>query len=148
MKSCSHKRTKGCRGSGRNREQVASERSKRATTILAVLFCCYTVCYFITNLVCLLSNRVCLPSNGVSLFSGERVLENTPTPIFEQPLKYIAHGHIFKSLRYRFLGRSCNWKVPMIVCMLHVAHTLLPCLVYCSCSWPESYCWLINLRVW
>jgi len=34
----------------------------------------------------------------VGLFSGERVLENTPTPLFEQPLKFIAHGRIFESL--------------------------------------------------
>ena len=46
----------------------------------------------------LLSNRVGLLSNGVGLLSGERVLENTPTPLFEQPLKFIAHGCIFKSL--------------------------------------------------
>jgi len=34
-------------------EQIASDQSKRATTILAVLFCHYTVRYFITNLLCL-----------------------------------------------------------------------------------------------
>ena len=48
----------------------------------------------------LLSNRVGLLSNGIGLFSRERVLENTPTPLFEQPLKFIAHGHIFKYLQY------------------------------------------------
>ena len=48
----------------------------------------------------LLSNRVGLLSNGVGLFSRERVLENTPTPLFGQPLKFIAHGRIFESLRY------------------------------------------------
>ena len=36
--------------------------------------------------------------NGVGLFSGERVVENTPTPLFEQPLNFM--GVIFKSLRY------------------------------------------------
>ena len=46
----------------------------------------------------LLSNRVGLPSNGVDLLSRERVLENTPIPLFEQPLKFIAHGRIFKRL--------------------------------------------------
>jgi len=30
---------------------------------------------------------------------GRGVLENTPTPLFEQPLKFIAYGRIFKSLR-------------------------------------------------
>jgi len=41
-----------------------------------------------------------LLSNGMGLFSGEKVLENTPTPLFEQPLKFISHGHIFESLWY------------------------------------------------
>ena len=27
--------------------------------------------------------------NGVGLFSGERVVENTPTPLFEQPLNFM-----------------------------------------------------------
>jgi len=39
-------------------------------------------------------------TNGVGQFSGERVLENTPTPLFVQPLKFIAHGRVFKSLWY------------------------------------------------
>ena len=47
----------------------------------------------------LLSNRVGLLSNGVGLFSGERVLESMPTPLFEQP-QYIAYGRIFESLWY------------------------------------------------
>ena len=59
----------------------------------------------------LLSNRVGLLSNGVGLFSRERVLENTPTPLFEQPLELIAHGYIFERLRY-FLS----------------AHIIQPCL--------------------
>ena len=48
----------------------------------------------------LLSNRVGLLSNGVGLFSGERVVEKTPTPLLEQPHKFIAHGRIFEILRY------------------------------------------------
>ena len=69
-------------GAGAIGEQVARKRSEHATTvlvevtILAVPFCCYTVCYYITNLmsgflstwVGLLSNRVGLLLNGVSLF--------------------------------------------------------------------------------
>jgi len=55
---------------------------------------------FISTWVGLLSNGVGLLSNKVGLFSGERVLENMPTPLFGQPLKFIAHGHIFKSLQY------------------------------------------------
>jgi len=50
----------------------------------------------------LLSNRVGLFLNGVGLFSGERVLENTPT-LFELPLKFIAHGRIFKRLLYMYI---------------------------------------------
>jgi len=45
-----------------------------------------------------LSTWVGLLSNRAGLFLGERVLENTPTLLFEQPLKFIAHGRIFESL--------------------------------------------------
>ena len=55
---------------------------------------------FLSTWVGLLSNRVGLLSNGVGLFLGERVLENTPTPLFEQLLKFIAHGCIFERLQY------------------------------------------------
>ena len=74
-------------------------------TILAVLFCCYTVSYYIKKSVMsgLLSTWVCLLLNGVGLFSEERILENTPTSLFEQPLRFIAHGHIFESLRYKHI---------------------------------------------
>ena len=48
----------------------------------------------------LLSNRVDLLSSGACQFSGEVVLENTPTPLFEQILKFIAHGLIFERLQY------------------------------------------------
>ena len=34
------------------------------------------------------------------LFLRERVLENMPSPCFEQALKFIAHGHIFERLWY------------------------------------------------
>ena len=54
----------------------------------------------LSNRVGLLSSRVGLLLNGVSLFSGEVVLENTPTSLFEQILKFIAHGHIFERLQY------------------------------------------------
>ena len=52
----------------------------------------------------LLSNWVGLLSTGVGLFLGERVLKNTPTPLFEQPLKFIAHGRIFESLQYLWVN--------------------------------------------
>jgi len=45
---------------------------------------------FLSTWVGLLSNRVGLLSNGVGQFL--RVLENTPTSLFEQPLKFIARG--------------------------------------------------------
>ena len=46
-------------------------------------------------------------SNGMDLFSGERVLKNTPNSLFEQPLKFVAHGRIFESLRVtRMLQQS------------------------------------------
>jgi len=53
---------------------------------------------FLSTWMGLLSNRVGLLSSGIGLFSRERVLENTPTPLFEQPLKFIALGCIFERL--------------------------------------------------
>jgi len=53
---------------------------------------------FLSTWVGLLSNRVGLLLNGVGLFSRERVLKNTLTPLFEHPLMFIAHGSIFESL--------------------------------------------------
>ena len=47
-----------------------------------------------------------LLSNGVGLYSGERVFESTPAPLSEQPLKFIAHGHIFESLRYLWMDTA------------------------------------------
>ena len=34
----------------------------------------------------------------------ERVLESTSTPLFEQPLKFIADGRIFERLQYLYVG--------------------------------------------
>jgi len=73
---------------------------------------------FLSTWVGLLSNSVGLLSNGVGLFLAERVPEITPTPLFEQPLKFIAHGHIFERLQYyislyvrQFWNTKCNtWK--------------------------------------
>ena len=62
------------------------------TTILAVLFCCYFARYKYVRIFEYLEG---LLLNRLGLFMGERVVENTPTPRFEQPLKFIAHGHIF-----------------------------------------------------
>ena len=72
----------------------------------------------------LLSNRVGLLSNGVGLLSGERVLENTPTPLFEQPLKFIAHGRIFKSLIFVTYTYS-------IVYLYAVAEGEALCITFC-----------------
>jgi len=81
-------------------EQVASEILVEFT-ILAVLFCC-SLLHYRSVMSGFLSTWVGLLSIGVSLFSGERVLENMPTPLFEQPLKFIAHGRIFESLYTRY----------------------------------------------
>jgi len=95
MKSCSCRRT---RRAGAIGEQVASELLVEVT-ILAVLFCC-SLLHYKSAMSGFLSTWVGLLSNGVGLFLGVRVLENMPTPLFEQPLKSIAHGCIFESLRY------------------------------------------------
>ena len=67
-------------------EQVASERSERATcrsyysccTVL-LLYC--SLLHYKSVLSGFLSTWVGLLSNGVGLFSGQRLLENTPTPL-------------------------------------------------------------------
>ena len=71
-----------------------------AILFVITLQICYVSTWvgLLSNRVDLLSNRVGLLSNGVGLFSGERVLESTPTPLFEPSLKFIAHGRIFESL--------------------------------------------------
>ena len=57
-----------------------------------MLYCFAAILFIITTLISgFLSTWLGLLSNGVGLFSGERVLENTPTFLFEQPVKFIAH---------------------------------------------------------
>ena len=91
--------------------------SKASNLLVEVTIpCCYFARYYIPNLlymsgflstwVGLLSNRVGLLlsgvgilSNGVGLFLRERVFKNMPTPLLEQPLKFTAHGCIFKRLQ-------------------------------------------------
>ena len=102
-------------GAGATGEQVASKQSQRATCrgyysccALLLRFCSLlhyksVMSGFLSTWVGLLSNRVGLLSNGVGLFSREKILENTPTPLFEQPLKFIAHGCIFERLLYNLL---------------------------------------------
>ena len=86
-------------GAGTIGEQVASERATcRGSYSCCTVFLLYcsllhyksVMSRFLSTWVGLLSNRVGLLSNGVGLISGERVLKNTPTPLFEQ-LKLIAH---------------------------------------------------------
>ena len=81
-------------GAGTIGKQVASERSEQATC-RGYYSCCTVLLY------CLLLHYKSVMygflSPWVGLFSGERV---TPTPVFEQPLKFIADGHLFKSLLY------------------------------------------------
>ena len=50
-------------------------------SILAVLFCRYFARYYIAKSEFLIT-WVGLLSNGVGLFLRERVIENTPTPLF------------------------------------------------------------------
>ena len=50
-------------------------------------------------------------STWVGLFSGEKFLEITSTPLIEQPLKFIAHGRIFESpllLHSKPIKTLCN----------------------------------------
>ena len=63
-------------------------------------------------------------SNGEGLFLRERVLENMPTPRFEQPLKFIAHGRIFKRLQYIIMvvkllcaDRTCRVLKQQLTCI-------------------------------
>ena len=65
--------------------------SKRASellvevTLLAVLFCCYFARNYITNLLCL----------DFEYLGGPTSEREVSHPLLEQPLKFIAHGHIF-----------------------------------------------------
>ena len=52
---------------------------------------------FMSTWMGLLSDRVGLVSNGVGLFSGERILENMPTPLLEQPLKFMVLGIFWRA---------------------------------------------------
>jgi len=47
---------------------------------------------------------------GGGLFSKESVIENMATLLFEQPLKFIAHGHIFESLQYHIIMYLCTYR--------------------------------------
>ena len=87
-------------GAGAIGEQVASKVLVEVT-ILAVLFCC-SLLHYESAMSGFLSTWVGLLSIRAGLFSGVRVLENTPTPLSEQPLKFIAHGCtcILESLWY------------------------------------------------
>ena len=50
---------------------------------------------------------------------GRGVLENTPTPLIEQPLKFITHGHIFERLRYYcYVGGVVPMHVKLACCCL------------------------------
>ena len=118
MKSCKCRtahvgKRKAVVGAGMNGEQVASEWASKLfveVTILAVLFCCYFARYYmyIADLSCLdfwvlgwvYFQIGWATLEWVGLFSRERVVENMHTPLFEQPLKLITHGHIFERLRY------------------------------------------------
>ena len=44
--------------------------------------------------------RLTLCEVGVFFERNITTLENTPAPLFVEPLKFIAHGHIFERLQY------------------------------------------------
>jgi len=131
-------------GAGAIGEQVANKWSERATCrgydscCTVLLLYCSLLHYksvmsgFLSTCVGLLSNGVGLLSNGVGLFSGEMVLENTPTPLFGQPLKFIAHECILKSLQY-----MDSWSSGVLghVNLLCISSAILKCCVipyYCG----------------
>ena len=47
-------------------------------------------------------NRARLTTCEVGTFSRE-TSQNMPIPLFEEPLEFIAHGHIFKRLQYMYM---------------------------------------------
>ena len=101
MKSCSRRQTRAVAGAGTIGEQVASDQSEWATC--RGYYSCSTVLLLYCSLLHCKSVMSGFLSTWVGLFSGERVFKNTPTSLFEHPLKFIAHGRIFESLRYNCL---------------------------------------------
>ena len=81
-------------GAGAIGEQVAIERATcrgyYSCCTVWLLYC--SLFHYKSVMSGFLSTWVGLLSNGVGLFKGEGVLESTPTPLFEQPLKFIPMG--------------------------------------------------------
>ena len=78
-------------------EQVASAQ----TTCRGYYSCCtllllpFFLIHYKSAMSGFLSTRVGLLLNGLGLLLRERVLKNTPTPLLEQPLKFIAHAWVY-----------------------------------------------------
>ena len=60
------------------------------------MYCFAAILFVISLQIC----YVCIFEYLGGPIFGREVLENTPTPLFDQPLNFIAHGRIFESLRY------------------------------------------------
>ena len=82
----------------------ATCRGYNSCCTVVLLYC--SLLHFKSVMSGYLSTWVDLLSNRVGLFLGERVLKNTPTPLFEQPLKFITCGRIFESLRCLWMGTA------------------------------------------
>ena len=97
---CSRRWTKGCRWSGRDRGTSKKRATCRGYHSCCILFCYYFAHYCIKNLLCLDFEYLGGPTFPMGwAYFHERVLETTPTPFFEQPLKFI-HERIFERLPY------------------------------------------------
>jgi len=74
---------------------------------------------FLSTWVSLLSNWLGLHLNGWAYFwERGNILENTPTPPLEQPLKFIAHGCTFESLRYY---KNCVYTFGVLLLLINTA---------------------------
>ena len=77
------------------------------------MLCCFAAILLVTNLLCLDFEYLGEPTLewGGPILDRE-VLKNTPTPLFEQSLKFIAHGRIFERLQYIPVGIKPKLKIP------------------------------------
>ena len=74
-----------------------------------MLYCFAAVVLLITSQICYVWIFEYLGGptfKWLGLFLTERVLENVPTLLLEQPLKFIAHGNIFEKLHYKTLQHT------------------------------------------
>ena len=76
---------------------------------------------FLNTWIGLLSDRVGLVSNGVGLFSGERILENMPTPSLNCHLSSLPMGVFSRaySTWFTFPGQLIKLKEGKVMGSLH-----------------------------